>query len=97
PNTLKKNNNNTPIPNFTTLCAINRVGLAGAPITNNRIINATMMEMTTVELISFTPFPCPTVITYAVKQRKRTEGIDYLYRIALIFRYRASLNKNRYF
>ena len=56
PKTLRKNNSKNPIPNLTVLCAIKRVGLTGAPMTNNRIINATIIKITIVGLICFTPF-----------------------------------------
>lgn len=50
PNTLKKNKNKIPIPIFTVLCAINRVGLIGAPTNNNKTINAIITEITTTEV-----------------------------------------------
>lgn len=50
PNTLKKNKKSMPIPSLTVVWAINRVGLTGAPIHNNKIIQATMIEITTVAL-----------------------------------------------
>lgn len=64
PKTLKKNKSNMPMPNFTVLCAINRVGLIGAPIIKSKIINTTMIEITIVGLISFPPLLCPLYITY---------------------------------
>ena len=58
PNTLKKNRNKIPIPNFTVLCAKNRVGLTGAPINNSKTIIATMIEIMIIELNPHsTPFP----------------------------------------
>lgn len=56
PNTLKKNNNNTPIPSFTILCAKNRVGLVGAPMTNNKIIRPIIIDMTNVEFNAILSF-----------------------------------------
>lgn len=56
PKTFKKNNRRNPIPNFTVLCAIKRVGFTGAPMNNSRTINAIIIKITIVGLICFTPF-----------------------------------------
>jgi hypothetical protein len=48
PKTLKKNKSNSPIPNFTVLCARKRVGLIGAPINKSKIIHTIIIEITTV-------------------------------------------------
>lgn len=64
PKTLKKNKNRTPIPNFTVLCAIKRVGLTGAPINNSKTINETIIVITSVELNFSTPFSSFLFSTY---------------------------------
>lgn len=56
PKTLKKNKNRIPIPNFTVLWAINRVGLTGAPINKSKTIKETIIVMTIVELNFSSPF-----------------------------------------
>lgn len=56
PNTLKKNKNKIPIPNLTALCAKKRVGFIGAPINSSKTINATIIEITIVELKVFNSF-----------------------------------------
>src|SRR5690625_3722656 len=73
PNTFTKNKNNMPIPSFIVVWPIKRIGLTGAPTINNKIINATMIVITTVELTIHQPFPCPLYSTYARFIGKRTE------------------------
>src|SRR5699024_3824128 len=63
PNTLTKNKNNMPIPNFTVVCAINRIGFIGAPTNSNTTIRATIMAMTSVEFNASTPFSGPLLLS----------------------------------
>ncbi len=81
PKTLAKNRNSTPIPNLTVLWAMKRIGFAGAPTISSKTINATMMVITTVELKSFTPSPspCPFLLIYERKRRKRTVNYNELH------------------
>ena len=73
PNTLTKNKNKMPIPSLIVVFPIKRIGLTGAPTINNKIINATMIVITTVELTLHQSFPCPLYSTYAIAHEKRTE------------------------
>src|SRR5690625_7826611 len=58
--------------NLTVLCAKKRIGLAGAPTSNNNTINATIMAITTVELNCHHSFFLSLFITYERRHRKRT-------------------------
>lgn len=72
PNTLTKNKNNMPIPNFTVVCAINRIGFIGAPTNRNTTISSTIIAITSVEFNASTPFSSPITIIYDRTGRKRT-------------------------
>ena len=62
PKTFTKNKNNMPIPSLIVVCPIKRIGLTGAPTINNKIINAIMIVITTVELTIHPSFLVPFIV-----------------------------------
>lgn len=70
PKTFTKNKNNMPIPSLIVVCPIKRIGFTGAPTINNKIINATMIVITTVELTIHPTFLVPFIVLMQFRVKK---------------------------
>lgn len=71
PNTFKKNKNNTPIPNFTVLFAIKRIGLAGAPTNKSNIIKPIIIDITSVEFKFTQPLLLVLILLFMIERVKK--------------------------